>query len=386
MTAQHMTRSLPTPTVYHPDYRTYNFGPDHPFTPTRLTMLFELLEALGVAPETVLPEVATREEIRWIHTEPFVQQVEAASAGTPKPNAQQYGLGTGDVPIFDGMDTAARTIVGGTLTAARLVINGTAKRTLQMGGGLHHAQHALATGFCVYNDLSVAIHALRQAGRRVAYLDIDVHHGDGVQWFHYDDPDVLTISLHESGQFLYPGTGSIDELGLGAARGTSLNVPLMPYTEDASYLDAFERVVPEALDRFKPDVLLVQCGADAHFRDPLADLMLTTYAYETLFRRILALADTCAGGHLVCAAGGGYDLDATIRVWALLYHVMQDLELPDVLPNDWRAHWSNRLDASLTPTLHDPPMTFSIPRRALIEQENRQTVTALMEQCAPLWY
>lgn len=379
-----MTQAL---TVYHPDYRTYHFGPDHPFTPMRLTMLFELLEALGVAPEQpVTPAIATREEIRWVHREDFVSQVEAASNGSPKADARQYGLGTSDVPIFAGMDAAARTLVGGTLTAARLVIAGDTKRALQMGGGLHHAQHALAAGFCVYNDLSVAIHALRRAGHRVAYLDVDVHHGDGVQWLHYDDPDVLTISLHETGRFLYPGTGGIDEFGKGAGHGASLNLPLAPYTEDASYLDAFERVVPDALAHFKPDVLLVQCGADAHFRDPLADLMLTTRAYEKLFRRILDLADRYAGGHLVCAAGGGYDLDATIRVWALLYHVMHGLALPDALPDAWLTDWSQRLETPLTPTLHDPPMTFSLPRRAAIEAENRQTTTALLERLAPIWY
>ena len=350
-------------------------------------MLFEVLEALHIMPEALIrPDGALRDEVLWVHDVAFVEQVEAASAGRPCVNAADFGLGTPDVPIFDGMDEAARALVGGTLTAARLVTSGEAKRVIQLGGGLHHAQRASAAGFCVYNDLAVAIYALRQAGLRVAYLDVDVHHGDGVQALHYDDPDVLTISLHESGRFLYPGTGAIDEVGTGRGRGASVNVPLVPYTEDASYIDAFERVVPYVLAQFGPDVLLVECGADAHYRDPLADLLLTTHAYERLFRRILDLADVHTEGRLILTLGGGYDPDATLRVWTLLYHLAQDLDLPDRLPEAWRATWEQRLGTALTPTLHDVPPEFSIPRRAQIEEENRRTSKAVLEVLAPCWY
>jgi acetoin utilization protein AcuC len=375
------------PVVYHPGYRDYDFGPEHPFTPVRLTMLFDLLDALGVAPEDpITPEAATREEVLSVHDEALVARVEAASRGEAPADARQYGLGTEDVPVFDGMDAAARTIVGGTLTAARRVADGAAATVLQMGGGLHHAQRTCAGGFCVYNDLAVAIWALRQQDFRVAYLDIDVHHGDGVQQLFYEDPDVLTISLHESGRYLYPGTGFVRETGRGEGQGYSLNVPLAPYTEDASYLETFERVVPYALERFEPDVLLVQCGADAHFRDPLADLLLTTRAYEQLFTRIVELAFRHAEGRLICTFGGGYDPDATTRLWAMLYLLLQDLDLPEDMPADWIDRWEERLDLSMTRTLHDPEMDFSIPRREAIEEQNRQTSKGLLERIAPLWY
>ena len=265
-------------------YLDYHFGPEHPFSPVRLEMLHDLLDRLGISLNAVEPPAATRDDVLSVHAEALVEQVEAASNGAPTRAASRYGLNTADVPVFEGMDAAARSLVGGTLHGAQLIHRGDADRVLQLGGGLHHAQRKRASGFCVYNDLSVAIQHLRDAGHRVAYLDVDVHHGDGVQDLHYDDPEVLTISLHESGRYLFPGTGNVHETGEGAGEGTSLNVPLEPFTEDDSFLQVFDRVVPYALSQFQPDVLMVQCGADAHFSDPLADLLLTTGAYETLFR------------------------------------------------------------------------------------------------------
>lgn len=372
------------PVVYHPAYRDYYFGPEHPFSPVRLEMLLDLLSALGHEVAPVAPAAAPREALLAVHAADFVAQVEAAGSGEPAPDAARYGLGTPDVPAFAGMDAAARHLVGGTLHAARRAAEGAV--VLQLGSGLHHAQHARAAGFCVYNDLAVAIEALRQEGLRVAYVDVDVHHGDGVQALFYDAPDVLTLSLHETGQYLYPGTGFVYELGEGAGRGYKLNVPLEPFTTDDSYLDAFERVVPHALAWFQPDVLVVQCGADAHFRDPLADLLLTTHAYETLFRRLLALARGV--GRAVFTLGGGYDPDATTRVWALLYLLLQEQPLPERLPETWRARWQARLGAAPSPTLHDAPAAFDIPpeRQAAIARQNRGLSQRLMETAVVHWY
>ena len=352
----------------------------------RLEMVVDLLTALGAWAPPVEPPVATREEILSVHDEAFVERVEAASRGSAPSDARQYGLGTGDVPIFDGMDAATRGLVGGTLHAARLIADGTAARVLQLGGGLHHAQRSGASGFCVYDDLSVAIQHLRDAGLRVAYVDIDVHHGDGVQWIHYADPEVLTLSLHESGRYLFPGSGSVGELGDDVAKGTALNVPLEPYTEDDSYLECFERVVPYALEHFRPDVLVVQCGADPHFSDPLADLLLTTRAHERLFRQLLALADEHTGGRCLLTLGGGYRFDATARIWALLYLIATGRDLPEELPADWRTRWEDQLDEALSPTLHDAPRTFDIPRRDAITQQNRRVSKRLLETVAPIWY
>jgi len=372
--------------LYSDAYLDYDFGPDHPFSPTRQRMLLDLLDSLGPPVDLVAPEPATREDILSVHAEPFVEQVEASSSGTAGSRAKRFGLGTQDVPAFEDMDAAARALCGGTLHGARLLDRGEASRVLQLGGGLHHAQRKLASGFCVYNDLSVAIQHLRSSGRRVAYLDIDVHHGDGVQKLHYDDPDVLTISLHESGRYLFPGTGGVQETGKGAGEGSSVNVPLEPFTESDSYLDTFDRVVPYALDTFRPEILVAQCGADAHFSDPLADLLLTTQVYEALFRRILDLADEHTEGRVLLTLGGGYRPDATVRIWAMLSYMARGLDLPNELPEAWIERWSRELGEELTPTLHDPEKTFDVPRRSTVEQQNERVSKRVLELLAPLWY
>jgi acetoin utilization protein AcuC len=372
--------------LFHDRYLDYDFGPEHPFSPVRQEMVVDLLDALGHPIDAVAPPVAPREAVRRVHSERFVKKVEAASGGTAPAQAWDYGLDTGDVPVFEGMDAATRGLVGGTLHGARLIADGDAGRVLQLGGGLHHAHRGRASGFCVYNDLSVAIDALRDAGLRVAYVDVDVHHGDGVQALHYDDPGALTISLHESGRYLFPGSGAAEEIGEGAGEGSALNVPLAPHTETASYLDAFERVVPYALKQFGPDVIVAQCGADAHFRDPLADLLLTSEAYETLFRRLLALAATHTDGRILCTLGGGYHLDAVARIWTLLALVVQDRALPESIPAAWRERWQDQVSEPLTPTLHDPERSFDVSRRTAIEEQNQQTSTQVLELLAPHWY
>uniref|UniRef100_A0A831XHL1 Acetoin utilization protein AcuC n=1 Tax=Thermus islandicus TaxID=540988 RepID=A0A831XHL1_9DEIN len=369
--------------IYREEYRLYDFGPGHPFSPVRLEMLTSLLKALGVWREPLAPPEATREEVLTVHSERLVKRVEAASRGELYPDLPEYGLGTGDTPVFPGMDRAARILVGGTLEGARRILAGE-RRVLQLGGGLHHAQYDRASGFCVYNDLSVAIRHLVRSGLRVAYLDLDVHHGDGVQWIHYEEREVLTLSLHESGRYLFPGTGQVYELGRGEGLGRKLNLPLEPFAEDEGYLEVFEGLVPWALRAFRPDVLVVQAGADAHFLDPLADLLLTTRAYERLFRRVLEYAEAYAGGRVLFTLGGGYSLDAAVRVWALLYHLFHGLPLPGRLPEGWREHWEARLGQPLTPTLHDPEGAYpEVPRRREIAAYNRRTLERLMELAAP---
>jgi acetoin utilization protein AcuC len=373
--------------LFHERYLDYDFGPEHPFSPVRQELVVGLLDALGhPIDDAVAPPVASREDVRRVHSEQFVGKVEAASDGAAPSQARDYGLDTGDVPVFEGMDAATRRLVGGTLHGARLIAREEADRVLQLGGGLHHAHRGRASGFCVYNDLSVAVDWLREQGLRVAYVDVDVHHGDGVQALHYDDPGVLTISLHESGQYLFPGSGAVEETGEGAGEGSALNVPLAPHTEAESYREVFDNVVPYALKQFDPDVMVAQCGADAHYKDPLADLLLSTRTYETLFRRLLDLADTHADGRILCTLGGGYHLDAVARVWTLLALVVQDCEIPDATPADWRAAWNDALGTDLSPTLHDPEPTFDVPRRAAIAEENRQRATQVLELLAPYWY
>jgi acetoin utilization protein AcuC len=374
------------PVIFAPAYRTYSFGDEHPFSPVRVDMTLDLLTALGHRVETVEPEPSTREEILEAHAEAYVRRVETLSGGAAVADREEYGLGTQDTPAFPGMDEAARWIVGGTVCGARLIADGRAERVLQLGGGLHHARRSYAAGFCIYNDLAIAINALTRRGLRVAYIDVDVHHGDGVQQILYEDPRVLTVSLHESGQYLFPGSGEIRELGSGAARGLKLNLPLQPFTDGRSYLEVFERVLPAALRHFHPDVLVVQAGADAHFDDPLADLMLTTRDYETIFTRILAWADLFAGGRVLFTLGGGYSFRAAPRVWAILYLLMHGLPVASSLPEAWRKKWQDPLGDAFPGAFHDEkPVGPDGANRYEISHRNRQVAERLLDLARPYW-
>jgi acetoin utilization protein AcuC len=350
-------------------------------------MMLDLLRALGHSLKSIEPELATREDILSVHDERFVSRVEALSAGREVPDCESYGLGTPDNPVFPGMDEAARWHVGGTLGGARLIGEQGGKRVLQLGGGLHHARRDFASGFCIYNDLAIAINYLTQQGFWVAYLDIDVHHGDGVQQILYENMRVMTVSFHESGRYLFPGTGDIYELGSGPGRGLKLNIPLEPFTEGESYLEVFETVLAAALSQFKPSVFVVQAGTDAHFDDPLADLMLTTRDYEKIFRRILELADTVADGRVLFTLGGGYSLRAAPRIWAMLYLMIHDLPLARILPPQWRDKWSRALRSRLPQTFHDPDPAYPpVPNREEIAHRNRQATQRLLDLASHYWF
>jgi acetoin utilization protein AcuC len=371
--------------IYHPAYRDYSFGDDHPFSPLRLDMTLDLCTGLGHPLETVTPAQAVREELLTVHEEYYVRRVEALSRGESVDDAEDYGLDTPDTPAFRGMDEAGRWLVGGTLEGARRIVEGE-KRVLQLGGGLHHARRNFASGFCIYNDLAVAIHELTRKGLWVAYIDIDVHHGDGVQQILYEDKRVMTISLHESGQHLFPGTGHVHELGSGVGRGLKLNFPMQPFTEGESYLEIFEHFVPTALRQFKPGVLVVQAGADAHFDDQLADLMLTTRDYERIFRRILEWADRFTSGRVLFTLGGGYSFWAAPRVWTLLSLVLRDLPIPERVPEAWRDRWAGVIGKRPPSVFHDHPIPEeAIPDRHEIAARNRQQALHLLESARPYW-
>lgn len=373
--------------IHHPAYRKYAFGEEHPFSPVRVDMTIDLLRALGHEVPLVEPEPATRADILRVHEDYYVGRVEALSEGQSVPDCENYGLGTPDNPVFPGMDEAARWQVGGTLCGVRLICEHGEKRVLQLGGGLHHARRNSASGFCIYNDLAIAIHDLASRGLWVAYIDIDVHHGDGVQQIFYDDRRVMTISLHESGKYLFPGTGEIHELGSGLGRGLKLNLPLEPFTEGESYLNVFDEVVPKAFQQFRPGVIVVQAGADAHFADPLADLMLTTRDYEAIFRRILDLADTFTSGRVLFTLGGGYSLRAAPRVWTILYLLICDLPAVGDLPAAWWEKWTGLLGQELPMTLHDPnPGHAEIPNRLEIAHRNVQVAHRLLDAARQYWF
>ncbi len=370
-------------TVYDDAYRAYDFGEGHPFSPLRQQMLVDLLAATGVdVAAFTTPVPVTEAAVRAEHDGALVDAVVAASHGAWSDAWLAFGLGDGDVPVFAGMDAATRRLCGGTVEAADAVASGRARRAISLGGGLHHAHPARSAGFCVYNDHALGIRRLRAARLRVAYLDIDVHHGDGVEAFFEDDADVMTISIHESGRSLYPGTGDIDDRGRGAALGTVVNVPLARGTADASYLEAFDAVVPRALAWFRPDVLVVEVGADTHRYDPLAHLALSSHAFEALARRILALADAHTDGRLVATLGGGYHMDAAPRMWAIVWHVLAGRPLPERIPEAWRAAWQPRVPVHLSETFHDAPAR---PSGEGVEAANRATVAALLAGMAGVW-
>ena len=308
----------------------YSLGEDHPLQPLRVKLAVDLIRRLGLDGHcvTVPPRRATDAELAYAHSPAYVDLVrvlsdpDARGALAPQ-QVYEAGFGTADNPIVDGMHAACAEVVGGSLVAAEAVHGGAAQHAFNPAGGLHHASRARASGFCVYNDVAIAVAWLRRQGHRVAYVDVDVHHGDGTQALFYDDPDVLTISLHESGRHLFPGTGEPGEVGEGAARGTSVNLPLQPFTWDEPWLAAFEAVVPAALRDFRPTVLVTQDGCDSHRLDPLAHLQNSTRIWPHVGRRFHELAHELCGGRWVALGGGGYAVREVVpRAWTLLFAEM----------------------------------------------------------------
>ena len=309
---------------------------NHPMRPVRLRHTYELLEALHAfdSPDSLLvePRPATEDEVLTAHTRDYMVAVRSLSGGVSLPDAGRYGFGqAGDNPVYPGMYEAALLSSGASLTAVELVLAGEVSVAFSPAGGLHHAMPDSASGFCIFNDPAIAIRALLANGLRVAYVDIDAHHGDGVQHAFYDTDAVLTISLHESGRDLFPGTGFADEIGTGQATGYSVNLPLAPYTGDQVYLWAFQQVVPPLLDAFRPDALVTQLGIDTYHRDPITHLALTSRGYV---QAVESLAEAARSIPWVALGGGGYDLSAVARCWALAYGAMSGQDLPDQLPED----------------------------------------------------
>ena len=305
----------------------YDFGPGHPLAPVRVELTVELARAFGVldaADVTVAaPEPATTAELELVHDAGYIGVVQRASGGQAGLDAAtlfQHGLGTEDDPVFPGMHDAAALVAGATLAAARAVWAGSAEHGANIAGGLHHAMAARASGFCVYNDPAIAIAwLLRQGAERVAYVDIDVHHGDGVQAAFWSDPRVLTISMHEHPATLFPGTGLPTETGARGAEGSAVNVALPAGTRDAGWLRAFHATVPPLLRAFRPQVLVSQHGCDTHWSDPLANLEVSIDAQRAAHAAIHQLAHETAGGRWLLTGGGGYELVQVVpRTWTHL--------------------------------------------------------------------
>ncbi|GAW91803.1 acetoin utilization protein AcuC [Calderihabitans maritimus] len=370
--------------VYSSDFLKYDLGKSHPFSPLRIQLVTEMCWDMGILlPEDLLsPRMAGPEELLLVHSERYIKMVkQAGAAGKCLPGCERYNLGTEDNPVFSGMHEAASLIVGGTLVAADYIMQGKADHVLHIAGGLHHAMHDQASGFCIYNDAAVAIAYLKQKyGARVAYIDIDAHHGDGVQWAFYSDPEVLTISFHESGRYLFPGTGDIYERGIGRGYGYTVNVPLEPFTEDDSLIDCFYRVVPSFIDAFRPDIIISQNGCDGHALDPLSHLSVTTRAYKKLTQAIHQLAHDYAQGRWIALGGGGYDYWRVVpRVWTSLWGEVSGREVSPEVPYVWLDKFARQSPVELPLFMEDSPEDFPPkPRRAEISGINWQRVEKLM--------
>lgn len=331
--------------VFDDSLTAYDFGPAHPMNPARIDLTMRLATELGVVGDGGLPQVPVPDPddawVRLVHDQAYVDCVRRAG-DDPDDADPRAGLGSDDNPTFPGMHHASSRVVAATVEGARRVWSGEVARAASPSGGLHHAMPHTASGFCVYNDVAVAIAwLLEQGAERVAYVDVDVHHGDGVQAIFWDDPRVLTISLHESPQTLFPGTGRPDETGGPAARGSAVNVALPPGTEDAGWLRAFHAVVPPALEVFGPDVLVTQHGCDSHREDPLAHLMLTVDGQRASYLALADLAERTAGGRWLATGGGGYAItDVVPRAWTHLLAIVagDPLDPGTQTPPRWREH------------------------------------------------
>jgi acetoin utilization protein AcuC len=320
----------------------YDFGPSHPLAPVRVELTIELARSYGVLARDnveVMDVVAAGDDLLGlVHTPDYIDAVRRASASVQPDIA--HGLGTMDDPVFPGMHEAASLVAGATVAAAREVHEGRHQHAANIAGGLHHAMASAASGFCIYNDPAIAIAwLLGQGVERIAYVDIDVHHGDGVQAAFWDDPRVLTISLHESGRTLFPGTGFAYEIGGEEARGTAVNIALPAGTGDAGWLRAFHAVVPPLVRRFAPQILVSQHGCDSHALDPLANLLVSLDGQRMAHAALHALAHEVCEGRWLFTGGGGYELVRVVpRTWTHLLAEAGGEPLDPELetPEDWR--------------------------------------------------
>lgn len=352
--------ALPAEIVWNESMLAYNFGPQHPMSPIRLELTarlaaeFDILERRNVT--VVRPEVATDIQLETVHEPEYVRAVRKVSANPDEPD-EDRGLGTEDDPVFAGMHEASARLAGGTLHLAESLLDGRAVRGVNFGGGMHHAARSKASGFCIYNDCAVGIQRLLDGGvQRVLYVDVDAHHGDGTQNIFWNDPRVMTISLHETGRTLFPGTGFSNEVGGPDALGSAVNVALPPRTEDAAWMRAFHAVVPQLAKAFQPEVIVSQHGCDGHAQDLLSSLRLSVDAQRQTMLDVAELADQVCGGRWIATGGGGYNIfDVVPRAWTHLLAIVSGRPVPlqSEVPRPWRAYVQERYGQSAPLVMND---------------------------------
>ncbi len=312
----------------------FDFGSGHPLKIHRLGLTYELLEAYGLTEvegvHVITPREATEDEAIAFHSQGYLETLRLASSGMWVPSLFDHGLGTSDNPVFPDVYDWGMSVAGASIDCANEILAGRARRAFNMSGGLHHAMPSRASGFCHINDAVLAIHALLRAGKRVAYVDIDAHHGDGVEHAFYTRNDVLTISVHQSGYTIFPGSGFVEDIGDGPGEGYAVNIPLLPGAGDEAYDRAFDEVIAPLLEAFVPDVLATQLGADAILGDAVANLRISLRGFERAVRRFRGLDLPW-----LAFGGGGYDVGNVVRAWTLAWGVMVESDLPDEIPPTW---------------------------------------------------
>lgn len=370
---------MKTAFIYSDKFGAFYYGVDHPMRPVRLRLTFELMEASGL---TRLPHMdiiearrATEKELLLFHTGDYIKILKEANTGIIPVAAPPHGLGFGDNPVFKGVFDWSSYSTGASVQAAELVGSGRYDVAFNICGGLHHAMPKRASGFCYFNDAAVAIKHLVNQGNRVAYVDIDAHHGDGVEYGFYESDKVLTVSIHESGQYLFPGTGFVTDSGLKQGAGYAVNLPLPPGTGDMEYYDAFIDVVPPFLDAFAPDVLVTQLGVDTFSTDPITHLNLTTNGFEKVVKWF-----GTAGYPWIALGGGGYNLSNVARAWSLAWAVMNGVDVPEKVPADFLV---NNREFFASESFRDAPETafhLSASQKEAIDNE----IAYLKDKVLPL--
>lgn len=371
---------MKTAFVYSDAFSRFDYGPAHPLKVIRLKLTYELIKACGLLlpddPRLIEPFMASEEDLLAFHTKEYIEILKAVNSGKTISGAARFGLGPGDNPVFPGLYDGSRLAAGASLLAASLVESGEADIVFNITGGLHHAMASRASGFCYINDAVLAILSLVKKGRKIAYIDIDAHHGDGVQAAFYNTDKVLTISLHETGAALFPGTGFEDETGAGEGKGCSVNVPLPPEADDDVFLYAFDSAVPPLIEQFNPDIIVSQLGVDTFREDPLAHLNVTTKGFCEAVKKIKML-----GRKWVALGGGGYDKANVARAWTLAWAIMNDREAPSEIPDSFLLQYR---DAGFSGgKLRDEEYRITGQKKELMQKEVSRVLEYIKDRILP---
>ena len=367
--------------IFSKNFSHHSYGPRHPLKVERLQLTMELISAYGLFETSEAPWIeaqkAEEQDLLLIHSREYLQVLKKANEGEAPPEGWKYGLGSGDNPVFPGLYDWSLLVTGATLECVRQIMEENRKIAFNIGGGLHHAMESRAAGFCYLNDPAVGIAKMVEAGLRVLYLDVDVHHGDGVEAAFYDTDQVLTISLHQHGHTLFPGTGFPEEMGRGKGRGYAVNVPLAPGTDDDLYLPVFMEVVPPLVHAYKPDVLVTQLGVDSLATDPLATMNLTVNGFAKLIEEMKSW-----DLKWVALGGGGYNIMNVARAWTKAWAIMNGINLPDNLPEPFVQQHQAELGQNLT--LSDPIQKTHPVIAARAEASAKSLVERIKETIFPI--